>query len=52
MFPFIKNGKVYVPITPTLKAGETIGDATREMLPVGPDHEKMVEWIKQHGEAR
>jgi hypothetical protein len=47
MFPFIRNGKIYVPISTTPNAGETIGDAMRELKPDELRYEETKAWLEE-----
>jgi hypothetical protein len=49
MFPTIdKDGKVWVPMTPTPEADGIIGDAMIEMVPDEEGYEQVKAWIEKN----
>jgi hypothetical protein len=50
MFPRIIDGKVYVPIMPSILENGMCIDGMREMLPDEDGYEEMREWIEANGE--
>lgn len=50
MFPQIVDGKVYVPIMPSVLEDGTCIDGMREMLPEESGYEAVRTWIEANGE--
>jgi hypothetical protein len=47
MFPFIENGKVWIPMRAEADDG-TVGDGWVELSPDDPTYPKVLAWIAMH----